>query len=188
MTWPCLCSGSNVSIYLRQPYTWPCIYTVNEVNFRRIAQHAAFDAAKSSLLSATPQPLRQNAVEALKRCMPWPCRSNVIIYVGQPYIWACIYTLNEVNIWRIAQHAAINAANSSLLSATSQQLCQKAVEYLDCCMPWSCLSSGSNVSIYLGQPYIWPSIYTVNEVNLWRTAQHAALDAVNSSLLSATSQ
>ena len=36
------------------------------------------------------------------------------------YIWLCIYTVNEVNLWRSPQHAAFDAANSSLLSATSQ--------------------------------------------------------------------
>ena len=60
-----------------------------------------------------------------------------------------MYTVNEVNLLRIVQHAAFNAANSSLLSATSHQLCQKAVEDLERCMPWTGLSSSSNVSIYL---------------------------------------
>ena len=50
-------------------------------------------------------------------------------------MWPCIYTVNEVNIWQTAQHAAFDAANSSLLSATSQQLYLKAVEDLERCMP-----------------------------------------------------
>ena len=145
-----------MGIYLVQLYIWPCMYTVNEVNILRTAHHVAFDAANSSLLSAISQPLCQNAVEDLERCMPWHCRSNVIIYIGQPYIWPRMYTVNEVNIWWTAQHAAFDAVNSILLSTTSKHLCQKAVEDLDCCMPWSSLCSGSNVSIYLGQPYMWP--------------------------------
>ena len=71
-----------------------------------------------------------------------------------------------------------------------KQLCQGAVKDLECSMPRPGLCSGSNVSIYcqLWTAYIWLCIYTVNEVNLWRSPQHAAFDAVNSSLLSATSQ
>ena len=194
---PGLCSGSNVSIYcqLWTAYIWLCIYTVNEVNLWRSPQHAAFDAANSSLLSATSQQLCQRAVEDLERCMPRPglCGgSNVSIYcqLWTAYIWLCIYTVNEVNLWRSPQHAAFDAANSSLLSATSQQLCQRAVEDLERCMPRPGLCGGSNVSIYcqLWTAYIWLCIYTVNEVNLWRSPQHAAFDAANSSLLSATSQ
>ena len=194
---PGLCGGSNVSIYcqLWTAYIWLCIYTVNEVNLWRSPQHAAFDAANSSLLSATSQQLCQRAVEDLERCMPRPglCGgSNVSIYcqLWTAYIWLCIYTVNEVNLWRSPQHAAFDAANSSLLSATSQQLCQRAVEDLERCMPRPGLCGGSNVSIYcqLWTAYIWLCIYTVNEVNLWRSPQHAAFDAANSSLLSATSQ
>ena len=59
----------------------------------------------------------------------------------------CIYTVNEVNIWRTAQFAAFDAANSSLLSATFQQLFQKAVEDPEHFMFWPGLCSSSNVSI-----------------------------------------
>ena len=78
-----------------------------------------------------------------------------------------IYTVNEVNIlWRTAQHAAFDAANSSLLSATSQLLCLKAVEDLERCMPWPGLCGSSNVSILpMGCVGIWPCIYNGDDVN-----------------------
>ena len=60
-----------------------------------------------------------------------------------------IYNVNEVIRWRTAQHAAFDAAISSLLSATSQLFCQKAVEDLERCMPWPGLCGSSNVSIFL---------------------------------------
>ena len=194
---PCHCGCSNVSIYcqLRTAYIWQCIFTVNEVNLWRSPQHAAFDAANSSLLSATSQQLCQWAVEDLKCCMPRPglCGgSNVSIYclLWTAYTWLCIYTVNEVNIWRSPQLAAFDAANSSLLSATSQQLCQGAVKDLERCMPRPGHCGVSNVSIdcQLWTAYIWLCIFTVNEVNIWRSPQHAAFDAANSSQLSSTSQ
>ena len=99
---------------------------MNEVKLRRAAQHAAFDAENSSLLSAPSQQLCQKAVEDIECCMPWPglCRSsNVSIYLGQHihvYGHVYIYTENEVKISRATQHAAFDAANSSLLSANSE--------------------------------------------------------------------
>ena len=127
---------------------------MNEVNIWRTAKLAAFDAANSSLLSAAFQQLCQRAVEDLERCMPWPglCgSSNVSIYKGQHIhcIWPCIYTGNEVNIWRTAKLAPFDVANSSLLSAAFQQLCQRAVEDLERCMTWPGLCGSSNVSIFL---------------------------------------
>ena len=106
-------------------------------------------------------------------------RSNVRIYcqLWTAYILLCIFSVNEVNLWRSQQHAAFDAVNSSLLSATSQQLCQGAVEDLERCMS----------RCQLWTAYICLCIFTVNEVNLWRSPQHAAFDAEHSSLLSATS-
>ena len=131
------------------------MYTVNKVNLWRTAQHATFDATNSSLLFATSQQLCQKAVEDLERWRPWPgpCGSlNVSVYQGQHNIrciWPCIYTLNEIKHWRPAEHAAFNSANSSLLSAASQQLYQWAVVDLERCMTWPGLCGSSNVSIYL---------------------------------------
>ena len=175
---PGLCDSSNESINCQFwiAYIWLCIYTVEEVNLWWSPQHAAFDAANSSLLSATSQQLCQGALEDLERCMPRPglCDSSNVSINCQfwiAYIWLCIYTVEEVNLWRSPQHAAFDAANSSLLSATSQQLCQGALEDLERCMPRPCLCGGSNVSIYcqLWTEYIWLCIYTVNEIKLWRS-------------------
>ena len=47
----------------------------------------------------------------------WP------FYLGQHIYGQCIYAVNEAKFWQTAQHAAFDLANSSLLSATSQQLC-----------------------------------------------------------------
>ena len=52
-----------------------------------------------------------------------------------------------MNLWQRPQYAAFDAVNSSLLSATSKQLCQRAVKDLECCMPRPGPCSGSNVSI-----------------------------------------
>ena len=49
---------------------WPFIYTVNEVKFCRTAHLAGFDAANSSLHSATSLQMCQKAVEDLERTMP----------------------------------------------------------------------------------------------------------------------
>ena len=114
-----------------------------------------------SLLSDTSQQLCKRAVEDLERCMPWPglCScSNVSIYcqLRIAYIRLCIYTVNEVNIWQSPQYAAFDTANTSLLSATSQQLCQRTVEDLERYMPRPGLCSGSNVNIY---SQLWTAMY-----------------------------
>ena len=68
----------------------------------------------------------------------------------------CIFNADDVILWRTAQHAAFYAAISSLISATSQPLCQKAVEDLERCVPWPVLCGSSNVSLLP-----WDSIYIV---------------------------
>ena len=91
--------------------------------------------------------LCQREVEDQERSMPRPglCGgSNVSNYcqLWTAYIWLCIYTVNEVNLWQSPKHADFDAANSSLLYATSQQLCQGSVKDLERCMPRPGLRGG----------------------------------------------
>ena len=89
-------------------------------------------------------------------------RAQMWAFTYDSHIYGHVYTLwMRSTFWRTAQLAAFDVANSSLHSATFQQLCQKAVEDLECCMPWLCLCAGSNVSIYLMQPYIYGNVYTL---------------------------
>ena len=51
------------------------------------------------------------------------------------YIWLCIYTVNEVNLWRSPQHAAFDAANSSLLLGSRRK--QTRICYVESSMLWT---------------------------------------------------
>ena len=77
-------------------------------------------------------------------------------YQGQHIYGQCMYTENEANLWRTEQHAAFDAANCSLISATSQPLCYRSVDHLErwVPLPWLCWSS--NVTILPRIAYIWP--------------------------------